>query len=37
MSYGTTIGQTFAAMFPEKVDRMVLDAVTSSYDFRDGQ
>ncbi|PBL01762.1 alpha/beta-hydrolase [Armillaria gallica] len=26
-SYGTTIGATFAAMFPDKIERMVLDGV----------
>ncbi|KAF2273370.1 alpha/beta-hydrolase [Westerdykella ornata] len=26
VSYGTVVGQTFAAMFPDKVERMILDA-----------
>ena len=32
MSYGTLLGQNFAAMFPERVDRMVLDSVVDAPD-----
>ncbi|KAJ9632284.1 hypothetical protein H2203_000688 [Taxawa tesnikishii (nom. ined.)] len=32
-SYGTIIGQTFAAMYPDKVERMVLDGVCDSEDY----
>lgn len=36
VSYGTLLGQTFAAMFPEKVDRMFLDSVISPHDYMTG-
>ncbi|GKZ92275.1 hypothetical protein AnigIFM59636_004997 [Aspergillus niger] len=29
LSYGTTLGQTYAQMFPERVSRMVLDGVSN--------
>jgi pimeloyl-ACP methyl ester carboxylesterase len=32
-SYGTFLGSTFASMFPERVGRVVLDGVVSSYDY----
>ena len=32
-SYGTYLGSTFASMFPERVGRLVLDGVVSSYDY----
>jgi pimeloyl-ACP methyl ester carboxylesterase len=32
-SYGTLLGQTFAAMFPNRVSRMVLDGVGDSSDY----
>lgn len=35
-SYGTLLGQTFAAMFPEKVDRMLLDSVVEASDYMAG-
>ncbi|PGH15309.1 hypothetical protein AJ79_02474 [Helicocarpus griseus UAMH5409] len=35
-SYGTLLGQTFAAMFPEYVDRMVLDSVVEGKDYMEG-
>jgi len=30
ISYGTVLGATFAAMFPDRIDRMVLDGVVDS-------
>jgi pimeloyl-ACP methyl ester carboxylesterase len=33
LSYGTQLGSTFAAMFPERVDRMLLDAVTNPHEY----
>ncbi|OJD19674.1 hypothetical protein AJ78_00406 [Emergomyces pasteurianus Ep9510] len=35
-SYGTLLGQTFAAMFPERVDRMLLDSVVDGKDYMEG-
>jgi pimeloyl-ACP methyl ester carboxylesterase len=35
-SYGTYLGETLAAMFPERVERMVLDAVLNPHEYRDG-
>jgi len=32
-SYGTTLGATVAAMFPDRVDKMVLDAVVNSHRY----
>ena len=32
-SYGTYVGTTFASMFPDRVGRLVLDGVVSSYDY----
>jgi len=32
-SYGTFIGSTFASMFPDRIGRVVLDGVVSSYDY----
>jgi pimeloyl-ACP methyl ester carboxylesterase len=32
-SYGTFLGSTFASMFPDRVGRLVLDGVVSSYDY----
>lgn len=32
-SYGTIIGQTFASMFPDRVERLVLDGVCDSHDY----
>ncbi|CBX95435.1 hypothetical protein IAQ61_004261 [Plenodomus lingam] len=34
-SYGTFLGTTFASMFPDRVGRVVLDGVVSSYDYLD--
>jgi pimeloyl-ACP methyl ester carboxylesterase len=35
-SYGTTLGQVFAAMFPDRVGRMVLDAVANAKAYTEG-
>lgn len=35
-SYGTVIGATFAAMYPERVSRMVLDGVVDAQDYFNG-
>jgi pimeloyl-ACP methyl ester carboxylesterase len=35
-SYGTVVGQTFAAMFPEKIGRMMLDSVLRFDDYISG-
>lgn len=32
-SYGTLLGATTAAMFPERVDRMLLDGVVNPYEY----
>ncbi|THU82302.1 alpha/beta-hydrolase [Dendrothele bispora CBS 962.96] len=32
-SYGTILGATFAAMFPDKVERLVIDGVVDSVDY----
>lgn len=33
-SYGTYLGLTYAAMFPDKVHRLVVDGVVDAYDYR---
>ncbi|KAF8253252.1 hypothetical protein K440DRAFT_652524 [Wilcoxina mikolae CBS 423.85] len=35
-SYGTALGQTFASMFPDRVERMVLDGVVDLDDYYSG-
>lgn len=35
-SYGTLLGQTFAAMFPSRIDRMFLDSVVDPHDYMTG-
>ena len=35
-SYGTLLGWTFAAMFPEKVERMILDANVNPVQYWSG-
>lgn len=35
-SYGTALGQTFASMFPDRVERMVLDGVVDLDDYYQG-
>lgn len=32
-SYGTTLGATVAAMFPDRIDKMVLDGVQNPHDY----
>ncbi|KAI0165228.1 alpha/beta-hydrolase [Hypoxylon sp. FL1284] len=36
-SYGTTLGATTAAMFPDKVERMILDGVQNPHDYYHSQ
>ena len=33
MSYGTTLGATIAAMFPDRIGTMVLDGVLNSHEY----
>ncbi|KAM5533228.1 hypothetical protein V8D89_013093 [Ganoderma adspersum] len=33
-SYGTILGQYFAAMYPDKVGRMIIDGVLDGYEYR---
>ncbi|KAK2748950.1 hypothetical protein FQN57_007233 [Myotisia sp. PD_48] len=33
MSYGTTLGATIAAMFPDKIDKMILDGVQNPHEY----
>ncbi|KAE8365932.1 Alpha/Beta hydrolase protein [Aspergillus caelatus] len=35
-SYSTILGQTFAAMFPDRIDRMLLDSVVLNDDYHAG-
>ncbi|KAM0718309.1 hypothetical protein Q7P37_006641 [Cladosporium fusiforme] len=35
-SYGTIVGQTFAAMFPDRIERLLLDSVVLARDYYDG-
>lgn len=35
-SYGTVLGMTFASMFPERVDRMMLDATVNPHEYMAG-
>src|SRR4051812_28514006 len=35
-SYGTSIGQTFASMFPQRVGRMALDGIVDAGDSSKG-
>ncbi|GAM85437.1 hypothetical protein ANO11243_034440 [Dothideomycetidae sp. 11243] len=36
ISYGTILGMTAAAMFPDKIDRMVVDGVVNPHDYYAG-
>lgn len=33
-AYGTYLGNTFAAMYPERVNRLIVDGVVDAYDYR---
>ncbi|KAK3292373.1 TAP-like protein-domain-containing protein [Chaetomium fimeti] len=33
ISYGTTLGATIASMFPDKIDRMILDGVSNTREY----
>jgi pimeloyl-ACP methyl ester carboxylesterase len=36
LSYGTTLGSTVAAMFPDRIDKMVLDGVQNPQEYYNG-
>lgn len=36
LSYGTALGATAAAMFPDRIDKMILDGVLNPHDFYHG-
>ena len=36
-SYGTVLGATVAAMFPEKIDKLVLDGVLNPHEYYAGK
>jgi pimeloyl-ACP methyl ester carboxylesterase len=35
-SYGTLLGATVAAMFPDKMDKVVLDGVVNPFEYYHG-
>ncbi|OAG09644.1 alpha/beta-hydrolase [Paraphaeosphaeria sporulosa] len=35
-SYGTELGATIASMFPERIDKMVIDGVINPHDYTEG-
>ena len=35
-SYGSVLGQYFAAMYPDKVGRLAIDGVYDGYNYRAG-
>jgi pimeloyl-ACP methyl ester carboxylesterase len=37
LSYGSTLGVTFAAMFPDKIERLVVDGVLDPYNYYEGK
>ncbi|KAI2641386.1 alpha/beta-hydrolase [Hypomontagnella submonticulosa] len=36
-SYGTLLGQTYATMFPDRSDRIIIDGVANQFDWYQGQ
>lgn len=32
-SYGTLLGETVAAMFPDRMDRLILDGVVNAFNY----
>jgi pimeloyl-ACP methyl ester carboxylesterase len=37
ISYGTVLGATYAALFPDRIERMIVDGVVDSEDYYNGQ
>lgn len=37
ISYGTVLGSTLAALFPDRVDRMILDGVINPTEYYQGR
>ena len=35
-SYGTLLGQTYAALFPDRVERVIIDGVANQWDWYEG-
>lgn len=35
-SYGTYLGATFASLFPDRIERLVIDGVVDAYDYNKG-
>ncbi len=36
-SYGTTLGVTVAAMFPDRIDKVILDGVQNPHEYYHAQ